>query len=65
MKWVLLTFFLFECVLAGYAELDRFGDRLFYDDQWNETDYEEFNRKWNKVVNEFLYRYVNLQSKNN
>ncbi len=65
MLWSLLTFFLiFECVLPGYAELARFGDRQFYDDWWNSTDFEEFNRKWNKIIHEFLYRYVYLECRN-
>ncbi len=60
--FVLILFFLiFECVLPGYAEIACFADRQFYEDWWNSTDLEEFNRKWNKVVHEFLYRHVYVE----
>jgi hypothetical protein len=54
-------YLIFECVLPGYAELATFGDRQFYDDWWNSTDLEEFNRRWNKVVHLFLYKHVYLE----
>jgi hypothetical protein len=54
-------YLIFECVLPGYAELATFGDRQFYDDWWNSTDLEEFNRRWNKVVHMFLYKHVYLE----
>jgi sterol O-acyltransferase len=58
---LILFFLVFECVLPGYAEISRFADRQFYEDWWNSTDLEEFNRKWNKVVHEFLYRHVYVE----
>lgn len=58
----LLTFFLiFEIILNAYAEIMRFADREFYQDWWNSTDFEEFNRKWNKPVHQFLYQHVYLE----
>jgi sterol O-acyltransferase len=63
--WCFFTFYLiFECVLPAYAELATFGDRLFYDDWWNSTDLEEFNRRWNKIVHQFLHRHVYLECLN-
>lgn len=60
--WAMILFFLiFECILPGYAEIACFADRQFYDDWWNSTDLEEFNRKWNKIVHEFLYRHVYVE----
>ena len=58
---LILFFLVFECVLPGYAEIACFADRQFYDDWWNSTDLEEFNRKWNKIVHEFLYRHVYVE----
>jgi sterol O-acyltransferase len=61
----LICFYLiFECILAGYAELANFGDRQFYDDWWNSTDLAEFNRRWNKIVHMFLHRHVYLECRN-
>eukprot|EP00658_Telonema_sp_P-2_P080805 TRINITY_DN8116_c0_g1_i1.p1 TRINITY_DN8116_c0_g1~~TRINITY_DN8116_c0_g1_i1.p1 ORF type:complete len:391 (-),score=85.80 TRINITY_DN8116_c0_g1_i1:206-1378(-) len=61
MAMVLLGFFLvFDCILCGFAELTRFADREFYKDWWNSTTFEEFSRKWNKPVHEFLLRHVYL-----
>jgi hypothetical protein len=57
----ILFFLIFECVLPAYAELASFGDRQFYDDWWNASDLEEFNRKWNKIVYHFLYTHIYLE----
>jgi len=53
-----IFFVIWESILNGFGELTRFADREFYLDWWNCTNYEEFNRKWNKIVHEFLYRHV-------
>ena len=42
--------------------ISRFADRGFYDDWWNSENYDEFARKWNKPVHEFLMRHVYLES---
>lgn len=52
---------IFENYCNFWAEITHFGDRLFYTDWWNSTDYEEFNRNWNRPVYEFLYRHVYLE----
>lgn len=49
---------LFEQILNIFAELVKFADRSFYDDWWNSTTFEEFNRKWNRPVHLFLYKHV-------
>jgi sterol O-acyltransferase len=36
----------------------RFADRNFYDDWWNSSSFDQFARKWNKPVHEFLLRHV-------
>jgi sterol O-acyltransferase len=43
---------------AGWAELLRFPDRLFYHDWWNSNDFGSYYRRWNNVVHDFLYYYV-------
>ncbi|EFA09716.1 sterol O-acyltransferase 1 [Tribolium castaneum] len=44
------------------AELTRFGDRLFYLDWWTCTDYSGYFRKWNIIVQDWLYLYVYRES---
>jgi len=39
----------------------RFADREFYSDWWNSTTFDEFARKWNKPVHEWLLRHVYLE----
>lgn len=34
-----LFLFIFEIYLNLFAEITKFGDRLFYDDFWNSVDY--------------------------
>ena len=41
-----------------WSEVLRYGDRRFYEDWWNVTNFEEWYRKWNMVVHEWLYYYV-------
>jgi sterol O-acyltransferase len=59
----ILFLLVFEYVCNCYAELTSFGDRLFYQDFWNCTSYDEFGRKWNRIVHEFFYRHVYLVSR--
>lgn len=56
--FLLLFYIIFECICNGFAELSYFSDRLFYEDWWNSTSWEEFSRKWNKPVHTFLLRHV-------
>lgn len=41
-----------------FAELLRFGDRLFYEDWWITTGYLDFFRSWNILVGDWLYTYI-------
>jgi sterol O-acyltransferase len=60
--YLMVFLVIFECICNGFAELTRFGDRNFYDDWWNSTSFDQFARKWNKPVHEFLLRHVYLES---
>ncbi|CAG0881214.1 unnamed protein product [Cyprideis torosa] len=41
-----------------FAELLRFGDRLFYTDWWTSASHHQYYRTWNKIVHEWLYEYI-------
>jgi sterol O-acyltransferase len=56
--FLLLFYIIFECICNAFAELSYFADRLFYEDWWNSTSWDEFSRKWNKPVHSFLLRHV-------
>ncbi|KAJ3369843.1 hypothetical protein GGF31_004915 [Allomyces arbusculus] len=60
--YLMVFYIIFECVCNGFAELSRFADRNFYDDWWNSSSFDQFARKWNKPVHEFLLRHVYLES---
>ncbi|KAI8814208.1 MBOAT, membrane-bound O-acyltransferase family-domain-containing protein, partial [Cladochytrium replicatum] len=62
MCYLLVFYIIFECICNGFAEITRFADREFYDNWWNSTSFDEFARKWNKPVHEFLLRHVYLES---
>ena len=51
----------FELATNFYAELSGLEDRQFYQDFWNSTNFDEYSRKWNKLVHEFLYRHYFLE----
>ena len=55
-----LFLLVFEYICNCYAELTSFGDRQFYQDFWNCTGFDEFSRKWNRIVHEYLYRHIYL-----
>jgi len=57
---LLLFYLLFDVICNAFAELTRFADRNFYDDWWNSTTFEEYARRWNKPVHEWLLRHVYL-----
>lgn len=48
----------FHLWLNIIAELSRFGDLHYYDDWWNSTSPKDFFRKWNIVVQDWIYLYV-------
>ncbi|XP_036615269.1 sterol O-acyltransferase 1-like [Trichosurus vulpecula] len=54
-----LSFFaILHCWLNAFAEMLRFGDRMFYKDWWNSTSYANYYRTWNVVVHDWLYYYA-------
>ncbi|XP_078390647.1 sterol O-acyltransferase 2-like isoform X3 [Cetorhinus maximus] len=56
---LLLFFFAFlHCWLNAFAEMLRFGDRMFYKDWWNSTSFANYYRTWNVVVHDWLYCYT-------
>ncbi|XP_058130788.1 sterol O-acyltransferase 1-like [Dasypus novemcinctus] len=57
---ILFTVFfcLLHCWLNAFAEMLRFGDRMFYKDWWNSTSFSSYFRTWNVVVHDWLYYYV-------
>jgi len=42
----------------AWAEMMLFGDRLFYTDWWNSTTFNMYYRKWNVLVQDWLYNYI-------
>ncbi|TMW66401.1 hypothetical protein Poli38472_004166 [Pythium oligandrum] len=60
--YLIIWFIIFECICNGFAEVTYLADRDFYGDWWNSTTFDEFARKWNKPVHEFLLRHVYLES---
>jgi len=58
LTFLLVFLVIFEYVLGACAEITRFGDRHFYSDWWNSTDWMEFSREWNVPVYRFLRRHV-------
>ncbi|XP_062893804.1 sterol O-acyltransferase 2-like isoform X3 [Mobula hypostoma] len=56
---LLLFFYAFlHCWLNAFAEMLRFGDRMFYKDWWNSTSFANYYRTWNVVVHDWLYSYT-------
>jgi diacylglycerol O-acyltransferase-1 len=55
-----LTFFygLFHAFTNLSAELTRFADRRFYADWWNAGDLNEYWRKWNYPIHNWLGRHI-------
>ena len=54
----------FDGLCNFYAELIDFGDRQFYQGWWNATDTGQYNRRWNRIVHEYLYRHLFLELRN-
>lgn len=57
--WLLLFLALFHHWMNLLAELTRFGDRNFYRDWWNSSGFEEYWRKWNLPIHNFINRHIN------
>lgn len=63
--YIMLFFFTFECVLNCLAEILRFADRDFYQDWWNSTTFDEFARKWNVPVHNWLGKHIYADARQN
>ncbi|XP_063913717.1 sterol O-acyltransferase 1-like [Zophobas morio] len=57
--FMLLSFYgvLHSCQNA-FAEILRFGDRMFYKEWWHSKSLAEFHRTWNILVQDWLYTYI-------
>jgi len=58
MAYLLVFYIIFDVICNTFAEITRFADREFYSDWWNSTTFDEFARKWNKPVHEWLLRHI-------
>lgn len=56
---IMIFFFLIlHSWMNFWSELLCHGDRRFYEDWWNCTNFEQYYRKWNMIVHEWLYYYI-------
>jgi diacylglycerol O-acyltransferase-1 len=60
--WLLVFYFYFHLYLNLFAELLRFGDRVFYKDWWNSAEVSAYWRLWNLPVHYWLGKSNQLQS---
>jgi len=56
--WLLMFYFYFHLYLNLFAELLRFGDRVFYKDWWNSAEVSAYWRLWNMPVHLWLIRHI-------
>nr|CCA20163.1 sterol Oacyltransferase putative [Albugo laibachii Nc14] len=61
--YLMTWFIIFECICNIAAEISMYAKRDFYGDWWNSTTFEEFARKWNRPVHEFLFHHVYLEGR--
>ncbi|KAJ3642866.1 hypothetical protein Zmor_025615 [Zophobas morio] len=55
---MLIFFIILHSCQNFFAEITKFGDRMFYSDWWTCTSYGGYFRKWNIVVQDWLYVYI-------
>jgi len=60
--WLLMFYIYFHLYLNLFAELLRFGDRVFYKDWWNSSEVSAYWRLWNMPVHYWLVRHVYFPS---
>ncbi|KHJ47182.1 MBOAT family protein [Trichuris suis] len=58
MSYLLAFYAVLHSWMNAFAEMLRFGDRMFYMDWWNCTTMPSFYRKWNCIVYDWLHAYV-------
>lgn len=51
-------FALLHSWMNAWAEMLKFGDRQFYTDWWNAATFNVYFRKWNILVQDWLYNYI-------
>ena len=56
--WLSIFYALFHCYLNFWAELTQFADRRFYSDWWNAGNLNEYWRKWNQPIHNYLIRHI-------
>jgi diacylglycerol O-acyltransferase-1 len=56
--WLLMFYIYFHLYLNLFAEILRFGDRVFYRDWWNSSEVSAYWRLWNTPVHYWLIRHV-------
>lgn len=56
--WLLVFYIYFHLYLNLFAEILRFGDRVFYRDWWNASNVSSYWRLWNMPVHFWLVRHV-------
>jgi hypothetical protein len=56
--WLIMFYVYFHLYLNLFAELLRFGDRVFYKDWWNSSEVSAYWRLWNCPVHYWLIRHV-------
>lgn len=56
--WLLMFYFYFHLYLNLFAELLRFGDRVFYKDWWNSVEVSAYWRLWNLPVHYWMVRHL-------
>lgn len=56
--WLLGFYFFFHLWMNLFAELTRFGDRLFYKDWWNARTIDMYWQRWNLPVHHWMIRHV-------
>lgn len=56
--WLMTFYLYFHLYLNLFAELTRFGDRVFYRDWWNSGEVSAYWRLWNIPVHYWLVRHL-------
>ena len=56
--WLIVFYFYFHLWFNLFAELLRFGDRVFYKDWWNSSEVSAYWRLWNLPVHYWLVRHL-------
>ncbi|XP_071446044.1 sterol O-acyltransferase 1-like [Hetaerina americana] len=61
LMFLILCFYVFfHAWMNAWAEILRFGDRLFYKDWWTTTTFSDYYRSWNLIVHDWIYEYLYL-----